>query len=70
MKSAQQAQQDAELAAAKHYVATRLAAHQEFAQVRPALNLRLCIARLWVTHIEPSTETCLWCLVKSGKGHY
>ncbi len=48
MKSAQQAQQDAELATSKQ-VASRLAAHQELARVRPALHLPLCIARLWVT---------------------
>ena len=48
MKSAQQVQQDAKLATSKQ-VATRLAAHQELAQVRPALHLPLCTARLWVT---------------------
>jgi hypothetical protein len=36
VKSAQLAQQDAELAAAKQEVATRLAAHQDFERVRPA----------------------------------
>ncbi len=48
-KSAQLAQQDAELAAAKQMVASRLAAHQELARVRPTLYLPHCIARLWVT---------------------
>jgi hypothetical protein len=43
------AQQDAELAAVKQEVASRLAVHQELARVRPALHISLCIARLWVT---------------------
>ncbi len=36
VKSAQLAQQDAELSAAKQEVATRLAAHQDSERVRPA----------------------------------
>ena len=47
LKSAQQVQQDAELATSNQ-VASRLAAHQELARVRPALCFPLCIARLWV----------------------
>ena len=43
LKSAQQAQQDAELAAAKQEFATRLAGHQELAQVRPALYLSFAL---------------------------
>ena len=48
MKSAQQVQQDPELATSKH-VASRLAAHRELARVRPALHLPLCTATPWVT---------------------
>ena len=45
MTSAQLAQQDAELAAAKQEVASRLAAHQELARVRPATccHILLCM---------------------------
>ncbi len=49
VKSTQLAQQDAELAAVKQEVASRLAAHQELARVRPALYLPHCIAMLRVT---------------------
>ena len=41
MKSAQLAQQDAELAAAKQELATRLAAHQELERVRPAAYVHI-----------------------------
>jgi len=46
VKSAQLAQQDAELAAAKQEVATRLAAHQHLERVGPAtyVHILLCEA--------------------------
>ncbi len=69
MKSAQLAQRDAELAAAKQEVATRLAAHQELARVRPALYLPPLHCKTW-GHFQASQQQkhARWCLVKSGNG--
>ena len=63
-KSAQLAQQDAELAAVKLEVATRLAAHQKLERVRPAT---CCHKMLCMTLRPPSSALRFTCAVNSDK---
>lgn len=65
VKSSQLAQQDAELAAVKQEVASRLAAHQELERVTPALYLPFALQGSWSVL---ATESCLLGLVKVGNG--
>ena len=51
-KSAQLAQQDAELAAAKQELATRLAAHEKSARVRPAPYIHILLRKRPATHVH------------------
>ncbi len=61
MTSAQLAQQDAELAAAKQELATRLAAHQDLERVRPATYFHILLCK---TLRPSSSELRYSCAVK------